>query len=1098
MPPRVGDFVRIQGDGRGIGKVMSVQGRAVDVSFFRSPAEGATELVRVAANVVKAEHLHEHTRVYWFDSVQSGWRVARVAENGFISGAQQGLAEDHYQVELPNKAGLRPIPVSVLQVRWDRPVTNPVDYLAARTIETPHFHGGRQAFFVNLAEQRRQCGALTGLWSAAVDLQAHQFDTVRTVLGDPVQRYLLADEVGLGKTIEAGAILRQYVLDEPLTHRAAIIVPSHLVEQWKAEIRTRFYLGKQLGSSILVVAEGDISTLLTSMPSPGMLIVDEAHHPAAYAFSAEAIERDSYRVLEHLARAAQRLLLLSATPVLRNEDGFLAMLHLLDPDAYSLDDRASFRRRVANRQRLSELLSDLQDDASSLFLEDALKQLSTLAAGDTVAETLAQDVRARLEDDEADEDRRRAIRALRVHVSEVYRLHRRLIRHRRDRVNDVLRGRRLDGVLSVAEPHRRRLGELLERWRDEANLAAKGAQIEDSPSAALYGVLLRGFLSHADVLVGLAQARLDRVAPEPSLCALTGAELDTLAIPAVFPDEHEILAEMVQVPGAGELPRVSGLRDVIVTAAQAGRRTLIFVDNPSIADRVANRLSAVLGHDVLRHRPGIDPMPELEAMTGPAVLVCDRRAEEGLNLQQFKAQIVHLDLPLAPGRIEQRIGRVDRFGAAHKAQSLVFSDPDPIAEAWRACLVDVIRVFDRSIASLQYVLEEHMEALPRRVFIRGVEAIQELIRTLSDGEHSLANEEKRIRVQDELDALAESSAGDRETFEAMESYDSESAAFRKALNSWATDNLKFEARQSQGQLDVVRYAYMRQHHGPRTLISVDEFIRYFASIVDPEAGGHALATIPLSFSRRRAQREGIQLLRIGHPFVDGLFESARRDDRGVAFAMWRFRPNLALSRDPFLAFGFDYLIEAGLPEPGAAELSAMVRGGATLRRRVDSLLPPHYATVWLDEDLQPLVDEDLLTVLGAEYRRVGTEGARDYNLRPDRWDRVAPLLEVGSWDGMCRQAEAQSEKVMKDRLGLDQLLREAERRLDGELNRTRSLLNARISRLDGPAAEAERRSLAAEEAISAQIRAALQRPRLTPVAAYAIILSRHNPMTGAP
>ncbi|MBK9369786.1 MAG: hypothetical protein IPN01_26385 [Deltaproteobacteria bacterium] len=547
----------------------------------------------------------------------------------------------------------------------------------------------------------------------------------------------MADEVGLGKTIEAGAILRQYVLDEPTTHSAAVIVPVHLVEQWKQELRTRFYLEAQLGKSIRVVAVGDISTLRTIVPSPEMLIVDEAHHPAAFAFSAEPAEQKAYHELERLSRDAKRLLLLSGTPVLRNEDGFLAMLHLLDPEAYSLDDRESFRRRVANRQNLSELISDLQDDASSLFLEDALEQIDALAPGDAAVEMLAREVRARLEDDETDRNRQQAIRSLRIHVSEVYRVHRRLIRHRRDRVKDVLRGRRLGGVLEVEDPYRRRLGALLERWRDEASLHTTDAHIESSRAANLYGLLLRGFLSHETVLIGLVNARLDNIAPDPSLFPLTKSERDTLAIPAVFPEEREVLSAMLQVPGEGDLPRVAKLRDIITAGTREKRRILIFVDSSLVADSVVHRLNALLGHKVYRHQPGIDPIPELEAINGPTVLVCDRRAEEGLNLQQLQAQIVHFDLPLAPGRIEQRIGRVDRFGARYDALSLVFKDPDPIADAWRHCLVEVIRVFERSIASLQYVLEEHMEALQGHIFLRGAEAVRELVETLSFGDRSL-------------------------------------------------------------------------------------------------------------------------------------------------------------------------------------------------------------------------------------------------------------------------------------------------------------------------------------------------------------------------
>lgn len=66
---------------------------------------------------------------------------------------------------------------------------------------------------------------MSGLISSIIDLEKHQYEVVRRVLQDPVQRDLLADEVGLGKTIEAGELMRQYVLDDPDSHRILILAP---------------------------------------------------------------------------------------------------------------------------------------------------------------------------------------------------------------------------------------------------------------------------------------------------------------------------------------------------------------------------------------------------------------------------------------------------------------------------------------------------------------------------------------------------------------------------------------------------------------------------------------------------------------------------------------------------------------------------------------------------------------------------------------------------------------------------------------------------------------------------------------------------------
>ena len=77
--------------------------------------------------------------------------------------------------------------------------------------------------------QRAASLGMSAVLSSRIQLADYQFKVVRRVLQDPVQRYLLVDEVGLGKTIEAGVLVRQYLLDGAATARALVIVPPPLV-----------------------------------------------------------------------------------------------------------------------------------------------------------------------------------------------------------------------------------------------------------------------------------------------------------------------------------------------------------------------------------------------------------------------------------------------------------------------------------------------------------------------------------------------------------------------------------------------------------------------------------------------------------------------------------------------------------------------------------------------------------------------------------------------------------------------------------------------------------------------------------------------------
>ena len=112
---------------------------------------------------------------------------------------------------------------------------DPSQMLAAGFMETQYFADRRRRALRRLRDLRSAAQGLVGMVSAAVELVPHQMATVRRVTTDRIQRYLLADEVGLGKTIEAGLIIRQLLLDDP-SMTVNILVPNVLVEQWTVEL----------------------------------------------------------------------------------------------------------------------------------------------------------------------------------------------------------------------------------------------------------------------------------------------------------------------------------------------------------------------------------------------------------------------------------------------------------------------------------------------------------------------------------------------------------------------------------------------------------------------------------------------------------------------------------------------------------------------------------------------------------------------------------------------------------------------------------------------------------------------------------------------
>jgi ATP-dependent helicase HepA len=298
---RSGIFVRAPDD-RYIGKLLHVEDNRAEVSFFHSLALRERAFFKLSE--LKRWFLYPQTRVYVRGEADQ-WRAGRVRPA--YKGRTYMLNDDRsvdYEVQLPG--GIK-IDVSErdLEVRCLRPRSDPAEVLALRGGDTQFFHDRRWPTVEALTHLQAADRGLAGLTSAAIEFVPHQVSAVQRVLQDPLPRYLLADEVGLGKTIEAGAILRQWLIDDPALD-AVVLAPAHIIGQWRSELTNRFRL--DLTNQVKIIAHEETSLIASN--SPAILVVDEAHR---FTATDQNILSGPIGIL---ARSAQRLLLLSATPSL--------------------------------------------------------------------------------------------------------------------------------------------------------------------------------------------------------------------------------------------------------------------------------------------------------------------------------------------------------------------------------------------------------------------------------------------------------------------------------------------------------------------------------------------------------------------------------------------------------------------------------------------------------------------------------------------------------------------------------------------------------------------------------------------------------------
>jgi ATP-dependent helicase HepA len=223
----------------------------------------------------------------------------------------------------------------------------PEDRLFTGSIDAPSLFELRYKTLWN--KNRMTQSRVRGFVGGRMDLIPHQFYVANQIADRPIPRVLLADEVGLGKTIEAGLALHHLILSERVK-RALILVPDSLVYQWFIEMLRKFNLSfvtmnqethLEPGTNpftendfvivnIGLLKGADMARKLMNEASWDIMVVDEAHQ---LKWSQESVSAE-YKIVEMIAKKSKGLLLLTATPEQMGMEGHFARLKLLDPDRF--------------------------------------------------------------------------------------------------------------------------------------------------------------------------------------------------------------------------------------------------------------------------------------------------------------------------------------------------------------------------------------------------------------------------------------------------------------------------------------------------------------------------------------------------------------------------------------------------------------------------------------------------------------------------------------------------------------------------------------------------------------------------------------------
>lgn len=1014
-----------------IGKLVETVGDVAVVEYFRSTSERVSR--KVSLKSIRPITLHKQTRCYLWSEENQFWQAGRI-------GGRDEL--DHtYEVNFPNNRA-RYVSEREIYVRCNLPIDDPIETLILKSHETPFFHDRRFAFVQCLTRQRSAAHGMTGLLSSSITLYPHQVEVARRVLEDPVQRFLLADEVGLGKTIEAGIVLRQYLLDDSVK-RVLVLAPKNLTEQWEHELEEKFHIS-DFGDRVFIRSTDELVSLggFKDTNQIGLLIVDEAHHIAAGAHSQDPVLHKRFEACQRLAYHAKGLLLLSATPVLNNEKDFLAMLHLLDPATYSLDDFAAFRERVNRRQDVGRTLLSFREGAAAFVLKASLNRLRVLFPEDEQLHLLLSELEQHFKSTEIDSDKQTSlVRTIRTHVSDTYRLHRRMLRNRRE---SVKLPNRLDTARAASELKEEyddderglKVHELIDEWRVRAsdlglrlrNDGDSSAERRERELQRIFIMLLRASGTWLGVLEKVLRVRLSAAPASTLATEFSPNDLELLNGSPLFDGEAELLSTMldtVQQPAADD-DRVQLLVEILRRLQASRSKAVVFTSFESSHEEILRRLKsaygdlAVASHDAGRLRTEVEvDVERFHDDPNCFVLVSDSSGEEGRNLQ-FADWIIHFDLPWSPNRLEQRIGRLDRIGRDRSVQTRTLLGPDSedtLYEVWYRMLKEGLGIFERSIASLQFYIEEKLQAFENTLFQTGATGLLQMIPVVRE---EIKTEQLKINEQnalDEIDALEEDAS---QYYTALSKYDEQHEQIRKAYEDWVCAVLDFRCSRDNSEPDLLTY-----YAKPNTMIPRDLLLSQFAQVL----------AVPGTYSRvTSSKRAGVNLYRIGEPFTDSLARYVRWDDRGQAFAIWRHEQGWSSDEgSEWMGFRFNYVVEADL-DYASQVLAEDGLSSQALSRRADALFPPFMETIYLDLSMQEVGDASLLKVLARPYSK-GSSPTRDYSLDDNRLPILERLIGADMWQVLCREARNSSEMLLRSRHSFRSALERFAARAEKEIAR---------------------------------------------------------------
>ncbi len=533
------------------------------------------------------------------------------------------------------------------------------------------------------------------LTSAKVDLLPHQVVLVHRVANAEQRRFLIADEVGLGKTIETALILRELASRGEM-QRALMVVPAGLVENWRHELNDVFNLDFEVFGS-----EGDVTdrksnafakhhrliasvdTLkkparvkrLLEAPPWDLVVFDEAHHLSVYKNGRKTSKTENFKLAEALRHHCRDLMLLSATPHQGDHFRFWMLVRLLHPSLF-VDEHDM----VDNRHRLNAVVvrrtkaDACSVDGSPLFARRMVHSESFKLSPDEKAfyEALLEYLRDGYNLAELQGQQGRALGFIMTIFQKIAASSFAAVRatlQRRMLMLTIHEAIERDESLDV-DGRDRTLHEAREMISEMHGLGDDPigrAQVDQLLAEAKYQLLKKRKEYN--------ESELADISGGSEIITATGEDAAVTLVSVALPEERRRIRELLLKFPPGTETKTRVLLNALQHFWQANpdEKIVIFTTYLGSLDGLRDAIDAVFpgkGVEVLKggdHGAKVAAQRRFQRKDGPRVLLCTAAGREGINLQ-FARILFNHDLPWNPMDLEQRIGRIHRYGQKSTAQ----------------------------------------------------------------------------------------------------------------------------------------------------------------------------------------------------------------------------------------------------------------------------------------------------------------------------------------------------------------------------------------------------------------------------------------------